>query len=150
MTEGRTREPSGGRLPSLTPGRGAIVLLGTGWVVFLRLTTTSPEGDFFDAPLFWWSWLVLATVAWLGTLTGLERSPIVWGVCVMFPSMLWAFVAGGLLHDPDHGASLWLAGEVILMVLAGLIAAAAALGLGSRWVVLRLREGGEGRRDARR
>ena len=93
----------------------------------LRATSTSGEQDPFDSDWYWGSWLVLAGAAFLA---GYARPALaaVWGWLVVVPFAVILALAGTVFHDPDHGASMWMAGEVFVFAQAGFAAFASRMG----------------------
>lgn len=123
--------------------RVALLATGATWLVVLQVTTRSPERDFFDSPIFWWGWVLFPSLALIGALFGIERHPMVWAGTIVLPAMCWTFVGGTFLHDPDHGASLWLAGEFILLIWGTCIALGAFVGQAFAWLYRRRASGSQ-------
>lgn len=107
----------------------AIFLAGVGSVTWRVLDATAPGDDFFDSDLYWWTWIALPLV---GAVAGALRSgpwrPLVWAASLMGPSMLANLYIGTIGHDPDDGASLWMVGEIFLIVTGTMVAGARKLG----------------------
>lgn len=121
--------------------RVSILAGGALWVWMAVVTTRSSEGDFFDASIFKWGSVVIPMIAFLGAFAGIERSPIAWGIAFVLPAVIWTFLAGTVLFDPDQGASFWVVGEVFLAILGAFTAAGAAIGGVVRQAVDRKRRG---------
>jgi hypothetical protein len=86
------------------------------------------EGDFTDSTVFKWGFLVLPVIALLGSIALRYVSPLAWAAALIAPPMAWVFVGGFVLFDPEHGASFWLVTEVMLLLCAAFVAAAAGIG----------------------
>ena len=103
---------------------GAVISVGTAYLVLLKATTRSQEGDFFDSPWFWWGWLVLPAIAAGAAWIEAEGSAY-WGWLVALPQAVAVVVEGVFLHDPGRGASFWPVG-LLFVVFFALVASFAA------------------------
>jgi hypothetical protein len=56
--------------------------------------------------------------------------PALWAAALVLPAAVALGVQGTVLHDPRHGASFWILGEMFI-VIQGLVAFAAANAAGS-------------------
>ena len=54
--------------------------------------------------------------------------PLVWTAALIAPFILEVAVFGTVLHNPDDGASLWLAGEFLVVALGAVSFLAATFG----------------------
>lgn len=90
---------------------GSTVLL-----LVMRATSETGDGDPFDSPMYVWSWLLLPMIAAVAARKWPTRRPAVWAIALMLPMAVGVAVIGTVLHDPDDGASLWIAGEVFVLV----------------------------------
>jgi hypothetical protein len=105
------------------------VLVGVSLVTFLllRVTTKSNEGDFFDSPGYWATWLLFPLIGLVATLfRPSARTAFLAGLALVGPLMAILFVSGTFGHDPNDGASFWIVGE-ILLVIEGLFAVVGGL-----------------------
>jgi hypothetical protein len=99
---------------------------------FWASVATSQIGDDpFDSPLYWWSWLITPVLGMtLGLIFPLVRCRV-WMWVIVVPTMLGVALVGTVFHDPDEGASLWVVGEVFVVVQALIVSAAVGIG---RWI----------------
>lgn len=104
-------------------------LLGSvGVATFFILGASSDVGgDPFDSPFYSWSWVALPVLAGLAAIANPATRPIVWAAALHLPLMVGVAYLGTFGHDPNDGASLWMAGEVFLVVQAALAIGVAAL-----------------------
>lgn len=112
-----------------------LVLLGAGTWAVLGATSDSPEGDPFDSVLYGATWIVLPIIAFGATLLRPQwPRPLCWAAALVLPSAVALAVQGTVLHDPEHGASLWMVGEMFIAMQGGFVLGAAILGARVRGV----------------
>jgi hypothetical protein len=104
-----------------------VVAVGAFWWWAMLATTTSPEHDPFESPLSWWSWLVLPATAFVAAAIAPARWTAL-GWLAVAPLAVGTLLGGTVFHDPDDGASLWMVGEVVVLVEGAVCSAGAALG----------------------
>jgi hypothetical protein len=106
-----------------------LVLLGCTGVatVPVLISTSDATGDPFDSSLYWWTWLVLPAVAAAAAFADPSTKPIAWIGALYVPVVLGVAYIGTIGHDPDDGASLWMAGEMFVVVQATLSFGAAGV-----------------------
>ena len=104
-------------------------LFGAGTWAVLSATSDPPERDPFDSPLYWTTWIVLPVVAFGTALLRPQwPRPLCWAAALVVPSALALAVQGTVLHDADHGASLWMVGEIFIAMQGCFVLGAAFLG----------------------
>lgn len=113
---------------------GLLVASQVALLQLMRVTSTTHDGDPFDSPLYWWSWLLFAATAFLASYARPAWRPWRWTAVLIVPLIVEVALLGTVWHDPDDGASFWLAGEMLVFVQGLLTLAAAGVG-----ALLRLR-----------
>ncbi len=92
-------------------------------------SSTTAEADPADSPVYWATWLVFPVIAFfVATYRPLRRGPLTWALALTGPWMLAALITGTLGHNPDDGASLWIASELLLAIEAVWIVGISSLG----------------------
>lgn len=105
-----------------------VVVLQVVLFFVMRATSSTESSDPFDSPLYGWTWFAFPAVAFaLGAL--LPQAPSwIWAAAMLGPMAIEVALLGTLGHDPDDGASLWIAGEVFVLVQALTVRLAGAAG----------------------
>lgn len=95
----------------------------------MRATSSAVSGDPFDSQWFWNSWLIYPVLAGLAAVARpAGNRPLWWTAALIVPFVVEVAVLGTVLHDPAEGASLWLLGEIFVLVLGGVTYAGACVG----------------------
>lgn len=118
----------------------ALMLVAGQVALFQHMRDTSPnrDADPFHSPRYWWSWLLIAAVAFLAAYTKPTWGRWRWsGIFIVsallsVPLAVEVALVGTVWFNPDHGASFWLLGEVFVVAQGALTLAAAAAGAFSR------------------
>lgn len=99
-------------------GLGVLLVISQVLTLILMVRSSSTDdGDPFDSSLYWWTWLLYPALAAAATrLRPGEHRPIVWTAALMVPLAIEVALLGTVWHDPDDGASLWIAGEIFVAV----------------------------------
>jgi len=108
-----------------------VVLVGIqiALLLLMRASSTS-NGDPFDSPLYRWSWVLIPACAFgVSFIRPHSGLPLLWVASLMAPLMIGVALLGTVWHDSDNGASLWIVGEMFLLLqgTVALLAASAAL-----------------------
>lgn len=91
------------------------------------LVGTTQNGDPFDSPLYWWSWILLPFLGAIVAAFVPERRSLIWVAAIFVP--LLAMVAfDGLAASEPYGPSLWTVGEIFTLIEAVWSVAFVALG----------------------
>ncbi|MDH4171247.1 MAG: hypothetical protein OEW42_16820 [Acidimicrobiia bacterium] len=103
-------------------GRGvattlALLAVGAMAAIALQATTDSPDNDPLESGLFWYLWIAFPVVAFVAGMVFPKLSAW-WGFALTLPAMGLVFLGGSVFYDSDAGASFWVMGEVVLLVLA--------------------------------
>jgi len=97
-------------------------------VVWLLAATAGTTGDPFDSPIFWWLWVLLpACGIGAGLLWPTQARYPVWSAAFFGPAVVLTALAGTTWHDPEDGASFWILGEMLIVVLWAVTYAASLL-----------------------
>jgi hypothetical protein len=109
--------PTENRRPSEEVIAFVLVCCSVAIVGLLVLTTRSKEGDFFDSPGYWATWLLFPGIALVASLfRPTARTALVSAASLVGPPMVVLAFLGTVGHDPNDGASLWIVGEILLAI----------------------------------
>jgi len=82
------------------------------WLVCERSSGTG-DSDFFDSSLWWFGFVILPGFALVAS-AAQPRYPRQWAILLVLPQAIATVLLGTVFHDPDDGASLWMAGLVFV------------------------------------
>jgi hypothetical protein len=103
--------------------------------VALRRTSAPPERDPFDSSLYPYMWFIYPA---LTTNASLLRPgpwrPEIWAAALTVPFVTEILLVGTVLAPPDTGASLWMAGELLVVLHSGLAYIAGTSALRIRYI----------------
>ncbi len=129
--EAWTRETAARVVDQLSPrdiatGVAVTIISTAAWLVVMGTSTHSM--DPFKSPIYSLTWVAgIASVAVASALNGRGTRPAAWAACSLIPGVLALALAGTVFHDPDDGASLWLAGAFFVVIQGGVAWAVGAV-----------------------
>lgn len=98
------------------------------FIVLMRATSRTDDGDPFDSSLFWWLWLILIVTGYLVSRWRPGPPPLFWTTALIGPLVVAVALLATGWHDPDDGASFWILGEMYVLALGGFAFVAAHVG----------------------
>ena len=107
---GEAKPPS--PLATVVVGALCVIVGGVFWLVCER-SSGNGDSDFFDSSLWWFGFVILPGFALVAS-AAQPRYPRQWAILLVLPQALATVLLGTVFHDPDNGASLWMAGLVFV------------------------------------
>src|SRR5687767_13668161 len=92
----------------------------------MATTSRTDDGDPFDSPLYWWSWLVMPVIAAGVAIARPSIEPPRLVIALVVPMMVATAWMGTVGHDDSDGVSFWPVAEVFLLIQALVTFAAAS------------------------
>jgi len=107
---------------------GGLAISQIALFALMSATSETSDGDPFDSPLYWWTWLLWPACALVAAAVFPDTPASLWTAALCLPLAIGVALLGTIWHDPDDGASLWIAGEVFVGIQALVTHIAALLG----------------------
>lgn len=108
-----------------------LIAASIGLLLAMMVTSPSTSSDPFESSLFRWSWLIVPAAA--GVASFVRPRPVLWTAALIVPIVVAVALLGTVLHDPDEGASLWLIGEMFVLLLGAITFGGASIGAAQAW-----------------